>query len=83
MGQKELLEEMQEEARNRNLARILGITYEELGQLEYNIETDESDEGLIYQHRVEFSANSPKTILQKIGQLEDGCRVSLLPADLD
>ena len=76
--------EMQEQESDRHLAELLGITYDELIELDYEIETDESKEGLVYNYRVEFDTdNSPKNILQKIKNLEDGCRVYLQPWDLE
>lgn len=81
---KELEIEMQEQESDRHLADILGITFDELTELEYEIETDESKDGLVYNYRVEFDTDSsPKNILQKIKNLEDGCRVYLQPWDMD
>ena len=81
---KEIAIEMQQEESSRHLADILGITYDELTDLEYEIETDESKDGLVYNYRVEFDLeNSPKHILRKIKNLEDGCRVYLQPWDLE
>ena len=42
------LEEMQEELVNQKLASELGISYDELLELEWDIDTDESNDGLIY-----------------------------------
>jgi hypothetical protein len=81
---KELEIEMQEQESDRHLADLLGITFDELTELEYEIETDESKDGLVYNYRVEFDIDSsPKNILQKIKNLEDGCRVYLQPWDMD
>lgn len=81
---KELEIEMQEQESHRHLADLLGITFDELIELEYEIETDESKDGLVYNYRIEFdTANSPKNILQKIKNLEDGCRVYLQPWDME
>lgn len=81
---KEIAIEMQEQESDRHLADLLGITYDELTELDYEIETDESKDGLVYNYRVEFdTVNSPKNILQKIKNLEDGCRVYLQPWDLE
>lgn len=81
---KEIAIEMQEQESERHLADLLGITYDELTELDYEIETDESKDGLVYNYRVEFDTdNSPKNILQKIKNLEDGCRVYLQPWDLE
>lgn len=81
---KEIAIEMQEQKGDRHLADLLGITYDELTELDYEIETDQSKDGLIYNYRVEFDIdNSPKHILSKIRNLEDGCRVYFQPWDFD
>ena len=66
------LEEMQQEQAERAIAEELGITYEELSQLSYDIDTSESNEGLIYEHIITFSDDSPQEILDKISGLENG-----------
>lgn len=81
---KEIAMEMQEQEDDRHLADLLGITYDELTELDYEIETDQSKDGLIYNYRVKFDIdNSPKHILSKIKNLEDGCRVYFQPWDFD
>jgi len=63
---------------SERLAEELGITLDELQELEYNIETDGNKDGMIYGYRVEFDVeNCPPGILQRIPSLEDGCRVNL------
>ncbi|MCI5208484.1 MAG: hypothetical protein D3910_06755 [Candidatus Electrothrix sp. ATG2] len=74
------LEEMQEEASDRKLAAELGISYEELCELEWDIDTNESDDGLVYSYVVTFSDSSPKDILDKVDGLEDGRVVYLSPS---
>jgi len=80
---KDWLIDTQEQSEGIQLAKILGITYDELNQLDYEIETDESNEGLIYRYRFELTGNSPKQIIQKINRLQDGKRVYLEPWELD
>ncbi len=77
------LEEMQEEAFDRKLAVELGISYEELCELEWDIDTNESDDGLVYSYIVTFSDSSPKDILDKVDGLEDGRVVLSLSAFSD
>lgn len=80
----ELLIDMQERAQDYKLAEILGITVEELDELSYEIETDSSKDGLIYNYRVEFDIdNSNPDIIKKIKNLSDRCRVNLQPYELD
>ncbi|HZK88244.1 MAG TPA: hypothetical protein VFC27_03735, partial [Anaerovoracaceae bacterium] len=71
--------EMQQDKDAQKLAKILGITYEQLMQLDYEIDTNESSDGLIYNYIVEFGDNDPKEILDKIIGLEDRKRVWLTP----
>ncbi len=80
---KDWLMDLEEQAFDRHLAKLLDISYEELIKLEWEIETDESDEGLVYSHRIEFSESSPKEILSKIERLKDNCRVYLESWELD
>jgi hypothetical protein len=79
----ELMIEIQEKEAGERIAKILDISFYDLVELEYEIETDESKDGLIYNYRIEFSEDSPKEILAKIDRLEDGCRVHLEPWELD
>lgn len=81
---KEIAMEIQEQESERHLAELLGITYDELTELEYEIVTDESKDGLFYNNRIEFDLeNSSIPILKKIKYLEDGCRVYLQPWDFN
>jgi hypothetical protein len=77
------LEEKQQELADKNLALQLGISYDDLCQLEWKIDTNESSDGLIYEYLIIFHENSPKEILDKISQLEEGLLVRLLPSDFD
>jgi hypothetical protein len=79
----ELMIEIQEKEAGERIAKILDISFYDIVELEYEIETDESKDGLIYNYRIEFSENSPKEILEKINRLEDACRVNLEPWELD
>lgn len=81
---KDIAIDMQEQESDRHLADLLGISYNELTELEYEIETDQSKDGLIYNYRVEFDTdNSPEHILKKVKNIEDGCRVYLQPWEFD
>ncbi len=80
---KEYMMELEEQAYERHLAKLLGISYDDLTQLEWEVETDESKDGLIYSYRIEFMDDSPQDILSKIERLEDNCRVYLEPWELD
>lgn len=80
---KDWLMDLEEHAFDRHLAKLLNISYDELVELDWEIETDESDDGLIYSYRIEFSKNSPIGILSKIERLKDNCRVHIEPWEID
>lgn len=63
--------EKQQEREDYKLAQKLGITYEELLVLDYEIDTEESDDGLIYNYIVKFRENAPREILDKINGMDE------------
>lgn len=73
------LEERQEESSGRSLAAELGITYEELLELDYEVAENASDDGLVYEYIVTFSEGSPSQILSKVKGLSN-YKVSLSPS---
>lgn len=75
----ELLIEMQQEKADEQLAKRLGITSEELEELGYRIETDESRDGFIYGYLIFFNDDAPSDILDKVIGLEDNSYVFLPP----
>ncbi|HHX8536177.1 TPA: hypothetical protein ACVO0U_003061 [Vibrio alginolyticus] len=75
------LDDAQEEAADRKLASILGISYEELSLLTWDTDNNESNDGLVYEIIVRFSDDSPRDILDKIGGLEDGYCVRVDPSE--
>lgn len=77
------LEEMQEEAANKQLADNLGISYDELSELQWSTDTNESNDGLIYEYVITFDESSPIEILEKIDGIDlEGRYVYLLPWEL-
>lgn len=80
---KEMWMERQEQLHDENLAKTLGISYNDLAELDWSIEADTSKDGAIYRYRIEFSENSPQSILSKIEGLEDGCRVYVQPWEIE
>jgi hypothetical protein len=82
MSSRELEERMQLET-EKQLASALGLSTEELEQLEYEISTNESDEGLVYEYVVHFVESSPAEILSKIDGLSSQNFVYLQPYELD
>lgn len=77
-GAKELWMEKQQQRDDEGLAQRLGITYDELIQTDWHIETDESNDGLIYQYIVYFE-DGPAEILAKIDGINDDNQVWLDP----
>ena len=80
---KDRMIEMQQTKDDEKLAKILGITYDELLQLDHEIDTDESNDGLIYSYIVEFGDDAPAEILDKIKGLEDRKRVWIAPWEFE
>jgi hypothetical protein len=80
---KDLLIERQEQEDDRRLARKLGITYDELLQLNHSIDIEESKDGLIYNYIVSFDEDAPRHILDKIKGLDSNDTVWLAPWELN
>lgn len=76
---KELYIERMQQRNNENLASVLGITYNELLQTEYEVLRNESNDGVIYNDIISFSNNTPKHILDKIIGIDNNNQVWLTP----
>lgn len=74
------LEEMQEEQADRSLAEYLEISYDDLCELSWDVDTNESNDDMLYEYVYKFSDDSPTEILSKIKSLRDGNYV-YVPAD--
>ena len=68
---------MEEQAEDRHLAKLLDISFEDLIQLNWEINTNESDDGLVYSYIVKFKEDSPKDILAKIDRIDNNYQVYL------
>lgn len=66
------LEELYEEEQNQRLADHLGLTVDELDTLAPNIDTNESNDGLVYNYVLNFHRDSPSELLAKVNGLEPG-----------
>ncbi len=74
----------QEDERNEKLARLLGITYDELQQTVWELDDNTSDDGLINGLLVKFDENnSPPEILKKIKRLDENNTVWFDPGALE
>lgn len=72
-----------EESEDEQLAHKLGISYDELSQLNHKIETEESDDGIIYNYIISFDKDSPNEILEKIKGLDQKNQVWLSPSEYE
>jgi len=63
---KQEFEVHKEKERDIKIANLLGITYEELCETSFEIDTNESNDGLIYNYIIKFTPSSSKSILSKI-----------------
>jgi hypothetical protein len=75
--------ESEEEKRDEMLAKILGITYQELQQTEWNLNESKDNDGNVNNLLVEFNKNSPENILEKIIELDKNNTVWLNPNALE
>jgi hypothetical protein len=73
------LEDRLEREHTEAVASALGISADELDELDWRIESHESDDGLLYGHNVYFGEGSDPEILKRIGGLVDGRWVRIEP----
>lgn len=77
------LEEQQELQGNQLLATALGLSINELEQLDYEISSNESNDGLVYEYVISFDEFCSKAILDKVDGLTSGKYVYLQPYELE
>lgn len=77
------LEEQTEANSDLKIASALGLSIDEFHQLDCEISTHESDDGLIYEYVIHFQESSPKEILEKIEGLSFRNQVYLQPYELE
>ena len=65
------LEENIDSKYNRILANHLGITYSEIGEMEWSLDTNESKDGHIYSYLFKFSDSCPNRIIKKVKDIDD------------
>lgn len=74
-----LLEEQQEREQAAALARALGISTDDLEDLNWTIEPHASDDGVLYGYNVYFGEGSDPEILSRVEGLVDGRWVRIGP----
>ena len=79
---KELLLEKQQEDAELNLSEKLGITFDELLQLDHQIEEVETDDGITTSYRIKFGKTAPKDILEKVKGINNNNEVLMEPWEL-
>ena len=77
------LEELEEERFIKKVAKIIGISYEQLGGLDWYLDTNESKDGFVYSQLIIFRDNNPKHILKRIKGLDDTNTLYLDPCVFD
>jgi hypothetical protein len=75
--------QMQQVLEDTRLAEKLGLTYDELEETDWHIETESSRDGLVYGYVVCFDGNSPQHILNKVVGLNSDNKVWLDASDID
>jgi hypothetical protein len=76
---KDLTIDRMNESDEEQLAHKLGITYEELMQLNHKIEVEENEDGVVYNYIISFDPKSPQSVLSKIRGLDGSNSVWLSP----
>ncbi|MEG0889866.1 MAG: hypothetical protein RSH25_15485 [Bacteroides sp.] len=66
---KEYILELEEQSRDRHIAKLLGVTYEELIELDWHIESNDNQ---FYSYIVKFEEYCSREILNKIQRLKNG-----------
>jgi len=70
---KDILFEIQQERHNKKIAKKLGITYNELLELEYEVEDGHtSKDGMVYYYIMKFIPDSPKEIIENLNGVREG-----------
>jgi hypothetical protein len=82
MSSRELENRIELEA-DEQMASALGISIDELYQLDYEIGTNESNDGLVYEYVVHISESSPSEIMSKIDGLSSQNYVYIQPYELE
>ncbi len=77
------LEQKYENEQHQKISEVLGITLDELSQTDFEISTNESDEGLVYNLLVVFADSSSDEVLAKIEGLDENRTVRLDANALD
>lgn len=80
---KDHLIEMQQVLEDTRLAEKLGLTYDELEETDWHIETETSRDGLVYGYVVYFDEDSPQHIVSKIVGLNSDNQVWLNASDMN
>lgn len=62
-----LLEEQEERRQTKSVADALGISVDDLDQLEWRIEENMSEDGVLYGHDIYFEEGSDDDVLAKLG----------------
>lgn len=79
----EYIIERQKEQQELKLASLLGITIDELSDVNYDIYDDEGHDGTLYGYIIKFNSSSSKDILYKIKGLDSNNQVWIDVWDLD
>ena len=65
------LDDIYEEQRFHKLAEILGISYDEVVELDPEVQDRTSEDGVLYCFYIEFDKKSPKHIIDKISGIDE------------
>ena len=67
----------------KSLAQELGLTFNEISQLDYEISENSSNDGLVYNYIVQFDENCDKEILARIEGLDENLCINVSSSVFD
>jgi hypothetical protein len=82
MSQSDFMADDESEKFEQKLAELLGVTYDELLTTEYEVTDNIGDDDNVYEHIVRFTADSPRSVLDKIIGLNAENQITIPIVDL-
>ncbi len=80
---KDLMIDMENQSEERQLAKLLGLTYDELTSTDYELIPETDKNSVLYNYKLTFPDDTPAAILQKVKGLQEGFSINIDPQELD
>ena len=76
---KEMLDNQNDDQRDRVVAKTLGISVHDLQATGYWIEDNVGNDDMVYDHTVYFGSDAPQAILKRVHGIDMNSRTATLP----